>query len=111
MLSMLLLQVAKPDFTQLGVDAITALTPIATVLVLWAFKSVWQKVPASIIVFAAPVLGILLNYAISLVTGLTADSVIVAALLGAVGTWLREIVSTIQAKGFGGAVTPTKGML
>lgn len=107
----LLLQVAKPDLTQLGVDAITALTPIATVLVLWAFKSAWQKVPASIVVFAAPVLGILLNYGISTLAGLTPDSVLIAALLGALGTWLREIVSTIQAKGFGGSVTKTPGMV
>jgi hypothetical protein len=102
---------APPDYKKLAVDLITVVTPVLTVLVLWGFKLVWSKLPASIVVFAAPALGIALNFLLSYVTGQNHSDPIVAALLGSAGVYLREILSTLQSKGLAGPVTATKGML
>jgi hypothetical protein len=107
----LLAQDAAPDFKQVGVNAIAALTPVLAVVVLWGLKLAWSKIPASIVLFAAPVVGIGINYAIAWITGHPASDPIVAAALGAVATYLREFASTLASKGLIGSVSVTKGML
>jgi hypothetical protein len=97
-----------PDLKSAGAAAILALTPIATGFVIWGFKSVWAKVPASVILFAAPVLGIGVNYGIAYLSGHVPSDPVLAAAFGTGATYLREIASTLATKGFSGAITPTK---
>lgn len=100
-----------PDYRRLIVDLISAVTPVLTVVVVWAFKLAWAKLPASVVVFAAPVLGIVLNYLAAWIVGQTPSDPIVAALLGAAGVYLRELLTTLGSKGLSGSVTVTKSML
>lgn len=100
-----------PDYRRLIVDLISAVTPVLTVVVVWAFKLAWSKLPASVVVFAAPVLGIVLNYLAAWIVGQTPSDPIVAALLGAAGVYLRELLTTLGSKGLSGSVTVTKSML
>lgn len=109
--STVLAQDAPPDFKKLAAEAITALVPIFTVAVLWVVKLAWSKIPAAVVVFAAPVVGILGNFLLSWVTGQQASDPVVAALLGAAGTYLREVLSTLATKGLGGGITVTKAGL
>lgn len=100
-----------PDYRRLIVDLISAVTPVLTVVVVWAFKLAWSKLPASVVVFAAPVLGIVLNYLAAWIVGQTPSDPIVAALLGAAGVYLRELLTTLGSKGLSGSVTVTRSML
>lgn len=100
-----------PDYRRLIVDLISAVTPVLTVVVVWAFKLAWAKLPASVVVFAAPVLGIVLNYLAAWIVGQTPSDPIVAALLGAAGVYLRELLTTLGSKGLSGSVTVTRSML
>lgn len=97
-----------PDVKKAGLDAITALTPIVGLFVLWALKLAWSKVPASIILIAGPMLGIALNYGLAYMTNHPAGDPVLAAFLGAVATWLREFGSTVVSKGMAGPVSTTK---
>lgn len=99
------------DWEKVGVDAIVALTPVATFVLVWLLKLAWSKVPASIVLFAAPVVGVLVNFGLSYLVGHPPSSLLVAALLGIVATSLREWLSTFQEKGLAGPISQTKGML
>lgn len=109
--SLALAQEPAPDYKILVAQAITALVPIFTVAVLWVAKLAWSKIPAAIVVFAAPVVGILGNFLLAWLTGQQASDPVVAALLGMAGTYLREILSTISTKGLTGGITITRGGL
>jgi len=99
---------APPDFRAVGVNAIAALTPVLGVVVLWGLKLAWSKIPASILVFAAPVLGIVVNYVVSYLAGHVPSDPLAAAALGALAVYLREFATTIQTKGLSGPITPTR---
>lgn len=103
--------VAPPDYRKLIAESITVLVPVFTMTVLWLTKLAWSKIPASVVVFAAPVVGILGNFLLASITGNQTSDPIVAALLGMAGTYLREILSTLTAKGLAGGITVTKGGL
>lgn len=97
-----------PDFKAVGANAIAALTPVLGVVVLWGLKVAWSKVPASIVLFAAPVVGMLLNYGLSYLAGHPAGDPLAAAALGMLAVYLREFGSTLASKGLAGPITPTK---
>lgn len=101
---------APPDLKAVGANAIAALTPVLGVVVLWALKVAWSKVPASIVLFAAPVVGILLNYGLSYLAGHAPGDPLAAAALGMLAVYLREFGSTLATKGFAGGVSITKAM-
>jgi hypothetical protein len=98
------------DWSSVGVQAITAITPVATLVLLWAVKLAWEKIPASIVLFAAPVVGLLLNFGISYISGHPASDPVLAAALGALAVFLRELATTLGTKGMTGSVSVTKGM-
>jgi len=100
-----------PNPVEVGTNAIVALTPVLSVVVLWVLKLAWSKVPASIVLFAAPVVGMLIEFGLSYVGGHPSANPLVAAALGALSVYLREFASTVASKGFTGPVTVTKGML
>jgi hypothetical protein len=97
-----------PDLKAVGVAAINALIAPLSVLVLWGLKLAWSKIPASVVLFAAPIVGMAINYATSYLTGHVPTDPLAAAGLGALAVYLREFGSTLAAKGFAGAITPTK---
>lgn len=99
---------APPDLKAVGANAIAALTPVLGVVVLWGLKVAWSKVPASIVLFAAPVVGMLLNYGLSYLSGHVPVDPLAAAALGMLSTYLREWGSTLASKGLSGPITPTK---
>lgn len=101
----------KPDITQVGIAAITALTPVLSGLVLWVLKAAWSKIPASMVLIAAPIVGIAVNFATAYIASHPPTSLLLAAALGALSVYLREFVSTIQTKGWVGEVSATKFML
>jgi len=110
----LLAQVAPPgpiDWVQVGSQALAALTPILVFLFVWVFKSLWSQIPASVVVFSTPILGYIVDYVLSYITGLAPASPLVAAALGLLAIALREILTTLQTKGFSAPVTITKRML
>ena len=96
------------DWKDIGVQAINALTPVVVLVLVWALKLAWSKVPASIVLFAAPVLGVLVNFALQYIAGHPAADPVVAASLGLLATTLREWLTTFGSKGVSGSVTPTK---
>lgn len=96
------------DWKDVGVQAITAITPVATLVLLWAVKLLWEKIPASVVLFAAPVVGLLVNFGVSYLSGHQSADPVVAAALGALAVFLRELGSTLATKGVSGSVTPTK---
>jgi hypothetical protein len=114
MLTAILAAVTPPppvDWVDIGSQVIAAVTPVAVFLAVWGFKFLWSKVPASVIVFSAPILGYLLNYALSYVSGLAPASPLIALLLGALAIALREIITTLGAKGLTDPVSRTKAMV
>ena len=93
-----LLQVAPPDWSLLGVSLIQAVVPILTVVFVWAGRLVVTKVPRAFIPIVAVALGTGLDFLVAYLTGGTFNPV-VGALLGASATWLRELISTISEHG------------
>ena len=86
------------DWSSLGAQAILALVPVVTVLVVSGIRAVVPKIPR----FLLPILATALPFALTLLTNYIGGhtfSPALAALLGASATWLREIVSTLQEHG------------
>ena len=97
-----------PDPKAAAAQAVTLLTPVIGLFVLWAFKGLWAKIPANLVLIAGPVLGIVINYGAAYLIGHAPADPLVAAAFGAAATWLREIGSTTASKGLLGSITPTK---
>lgn len=98
-----------PDVKAAGVEAILALGAIATAFVVWGAKILMSKIPANVVLFAVPVLGIVVNYGVAWLLGHPPADPMLAALASTAATWLREVATTLP-KGLA-PVTPTKGML
>lgn len=98
-----------PDPKAAGAQAILAVGAIATAFVVWGFKLLISKLPANVILFAVPVLGIAINYAVAYLAGHPPADPMLAALSATAATWLRELVTTLP-KGLA-AFTQTKGSL
>lgn len=98
-----------PDVKAAGVEAILALGAIATAFVVWGAKVLMSKIPANVVLFAVPVLGIVVNYGVAWLLGHPPADPMLAALASTAATWLREVATTLP-KGLA-PVTPTKGML
>lgn len=97
------------DWTNVGVQLIVAVTPVATLVILWLLKMAWAKIPASFVLFLTPVVGIVVNFGLSWYSGHEGSfSPLVAAALGMLATVLREWITTLQTKGISGVTTPTK---
>jgi hypothetical protein len=110
--SLALAQVAPgpmPDPVAAGSAAILALGSIATAFVVWGVKLLLSKIPANVVLFAVPVLGIGVNYGVAWLVGHPPADPLLAALASTAATWLREVATTLP-KGLS-PVTPTKGML
>lgn len=99
---------APIDWTKMAVDAIAGLTTVLVFLGVWGFKALWSKIPASIVLFATPVFGIVGNYALNYLTGHTLPNPILGALAGVGAIALREILTTLATKGLSGSVTTTR---
>lgn len=102
--------ITPPDFMGVGAKAIVALTPVLSVIVLWALKLAWAQVPASVVLLAAPFLSMGIDYFLSWLAGHPSSNPLIAASLGAVAVYLREFASTVLSKGLLGSVSVTKGM-
>lgn len=101
-------ELEKPDLAASVQAGIVALTPIATMLLVWGLKAAWSKMPASVVFIATPVLGGVVNYGLLWLDGnAAAFSPIVGALLGWLAVSLREFLSTLTTKGLKGAVSVT----
>ena len=98
------------DWTSVAVDLILAVTPVLTMVLLWGLKVAWSKVPGSAVVFLAPVLGIVINFALNWYQGHPVANPVIAAAAGMLAIALREFISTLSTKGVSGSVTITKGM-
>jgi len=86
------------DWTLLGSQAVLALVPIVTMVVVWGVRLLIPKIPR----VALPVLAMGLPYVLTFFVNYVGGhefSPLVAALLGAAATWLRELISTIQQHG------------
>jgi len=99
------------DWTQVGVVAITALTSVVVMVGAWGLKLAWGKIPASVLLFATPVMGIAVNFGLSYLSSHPPANLLVAALAGLFATVIREWWSTLATKGFTGGVTASKGSL
>jgi hypothetical protein len=86
------------DWTLLGSQAILALVPIVTMVVVWGVRLLVPKIPRVALPILAAGLPFVLSFFVDYIGGHT-FSPLVAALLGAAATWLREIISTIQQHG------------
>jgi len=86
------------DWTLLGSQAILALVPIVTMVVVWGVRLLIPKIPR----VALPILAMGLPYVLTFFVNYVGGhefSPLVGALLGAAATWLREVISTIQEHG------------
>lgn len=100
------------DWNNVAVMAITALTPVVSFVAVWALKLAWAKIPAAWMFVAAPLAGLVLNYAMSYLAGPNVQfAPLVAALAGLGAIVIREFLTTIQAKGLMGSVSSTPKML
>lgn len=99
------------NWNNVAVQAITALTPVLVLVLVWALKLAWSKIPATAIFFVAPLIGLAVNFALSWIAGHQAEfSPLVAAVLGSLATVLREFITTVQTKGINGPVSETRIM-
>lgn len=99
------------DWNNVAVQAITALTPVLVLVLVWALKLAWSKIPATAIFVVAPILGLMVNFALSWIAGHQSEfSPVMAAALGSLATVLREFLTTVGTKGVNGAVSETKIM-
>lgn len=86
------------DWQNLGAQAILALVPVVTMVIVYGIRKLVPKLPRFIVPIIAMALGAVLAVVQSQLGGPDV-SVLVAALLGACATWLREIINTIQEHG------------
>ena len=86
------------DWTNLGSQALLALVPIVTMIVVWGVRLLIPKIPRVALPVLAAGLPFVLSFFVDYIGGHT-FSPLVAILLGAAATWLREIISTIQQHG------------
>lgn len=96
-----------PDPKAAAAEAILAVGSIATMFVIWGAKRLIAKLPANVILFAVPVIGIGINYLLTWLAGHPPADPVMAALTATAATWLRELTTTLP-KGLA-AFTPTKG--
>ena len=86
------------DWPALGAQAILALVPVVTMLIIWVARKFVPKLPR----FTIPIIAMALGFLLTMVQGMLggpAVAPLVAALLGACATWLRELINTIQEHG------------
>jgi len=105
------LQEPLPDTVTTLATAITVLTPVLTGFALWGLKWVWNRVPAAAVLALAPFIGIAVDLGFNWVAGHPPANPVMGALLGALATYLREFVTTLDTKGITGRVTKTEGMI
>lgn len=86
------------DWNDVAAKAILALVPVVTMIVTWGVRAVAPKLPRVTIPFVAMALGAAISYLLQLAGG-PGVAPLVAVLLGAAATWLREVLSTIQQHG------------
>lgn len=86
------------DWQAWGVQAIQALVPVVTVVLVWGAKKGIPKLPRVALPVIAMALGFGVDAFLSYIAGHTFTPV-VGALLGASAVWLREIVSTVREHG------------
>jgi uncharacterized membrane protein AbrB (regulator of aidB expression) len=100
------------DWNNVAILAINALTPVVSFAGVWLLKLLWNKIPAAWMFVAAPLAGVLFNYAVSYLSGPNVNfTPIVAAIAGLGAIVLREFLTTIQTKGLSGSVSQSKSML
>ena len=100
------------DWNAVAVMAITALTPVVSFVAVWLLKLAWAKIPATWMFVAAPLAGLVLNYAMSYLAGPNVQfTPLIAALAGLGAIVVREFLTTIQSKGLMGPVSSTNRML
>lgn len=88
------------DWMDVAAQAVIALVPVATMVVVWLIRLMVPKIPR----VALPVLAMALPFGLTLLTNYVGGhefSPILGALLGAAATWLRELLSTINQHGTG----------
>jgi len=85
------------DWNSWAVQAVMALTPLVTTILVWGLRKLLPKIPR----VALPVIAMLLPVAASWFYSFAGGTFtpLVAALLGAAAVWLREIVTTFQQWG------------
>lgn len=86
------------DWNNVGAQAILALVPIVTMVVVYGVRRAVPKLPRFSIPILAMALGFILTYVQNELGG-PAVTPLTAAILGASATWLREIISTIREHG------------
>jgi len=95
---LLMLQAVLPDVNIAGAGAITALIPVLVPFVVYSVKLIIPSIPRVILPLIAVGGGLVINALDSFIAG--ADpNVIVGALLGAAGVFLREVFNTFQNHG------------
>jgi hypothetical protein len=98
------------DWMNVAVLAIGALTSVLTMVAVWALKLAWSKIPASWLFIVSPLVGMLLNYLLSLIAAAVPANPVIGAFLGLAAVIIREFLTTLQTKGLFGSVSQTKGM-
>lgn len=86
------------DWTLLGSQAILALVPVVTMVVVWGVRLLIPKIPRVALPILAASLPFALTFLVNYIGGHTFSPLAMAA-LGALATWLREIISTVQQHG------------
>ena len=86
------------DWKALGLQALSALVPIVTVVVVYYVKLLVPKIPRVALPIVAALLPMGVAFFTNYIAGHTFDP-FVALLLGAAATWLREVVNTLNEHG------------
>jgi MFS superfamily sulfate permease-like transporter len=87
------------DFNSLGAQAILALVPVLTALLVFGLRKLLPKLPKVSIPIIAMALGFVLSWMNNYIEATPTVTPLVGALLGAAATWLREIVNTFNEHG------------
>lgn len=88
----------QPNYLGLAAGAITALVPFAVPVLVYGIKLLLPSVPRIVLPFLALGFGQLLTFLASITTGGTFN-VVEAALLGAAGVFVREVLNTLNEHG------------
>ena len=85
------------DWNAVGVQAILALVPVVTMLLVYGIRKLLPKLPKYIVPLIALGLGAFLTWLQGYMGGVSA-SPLVMVLLGAAATWLHEVINALKGE-------------
>jgi len=86
------------DWNEISIKALQAIVPVLTLIVVGLIRLVLPRIPRAFL----PILAAILPFGVAVLTNYLTSATLnpwLMLILGAVATWLRELISTINEHG------------